>query len=145
MDMLDPVTRDRDTSPTLEEQEPEELVGGLDDPVRRGIVAESDVDPLFHSFHTRMNPLSCQLDPILHTPTYVRTLSPILFAAVLTAASKVERPDLYPPLLAFANELVVNGFASGTCEVEFVQAISILSFSKPAADSASFRRVGYGA
>ena len=85
----------------------------------------------FHSFFTLLNPASCQLDSRVHTPDFVQQTSPVLFTAVLCVAAKVERPDLYPPLLIHANSLVAKGFAEDLVTVEFVSSISLLSFWKP--------------
>ena len=83
------------------------------------------------SFFTLLNPASCQLDSRVHTPDFVQQTSPVLFTAVLCVAAKVERPDLYPPLLIHANSLVAKGFAEDLVTVEFVSSISLLSFWKP--------------
>jgi hypothetical protein len=62
----------------------------------------SSIDPRclssFFSYHNRLNVFSCILDPALHTPSYTRQHSTILFTCILTTAAKALLPQTYPSL-----------------------------------------------
>jgi hypothetical protein len=90
-----------------------------------------------------MNVTVAILDPVLHTASYCRTKSPLLYTAVLTVTSKVIRPKAYSSCLLLANKLVGQAVELGLCSVEIVQALSLLTHWKKADDATSWRRVGY--
>ncbi|KAF2996279.1 hypothetical protein E8E13_005006 [Curvularia kusanoi] len=90
-----------------------------------------------------LNPFVSQLDPELHTLSYVRVSSSFLFTAVLTAAAKLLHAPLYASLSALAEDLFVECFRGGTKSVEIVQAILILTYWKKPDDSRAWLSVGY--
>lgn len=60
-------------------------------------------------------------DPVLHTLSFTRETSPVLFSAVLTASAKFVLPAIYPKLLDFTNDMVGRCFGNGVLEIGFVQ------------------------
>lgn len=83
------------------------------------------------------------LDPALHTPTYCRNSSGILFTSILTVAAKVTRPDLYPRLLAMCEEMSVNCFRTGSRDIGYIQSVILLAFWRQAHDSTAWIMFGH--
>jgi hypothetical protein len=110
--------------------------------------ASSGADPrylsFFVSYHNRLNVFSCILDPALHTPSYTRQHSSILFTCILTTAAKALLPQTYPSLLQFANNMLGRAFAEGVVEIGLVQGLAVMAFWKEAGEAGGWRRVGYG-
>jgi hypothetical protein len=91
---------------------------------------------------TKLNPFVSQLDPHLHSFTYVRQKSSFLLAAVLTAASKSFEISLYPSLHEHAEKLYMEGFRRGDKSAETVQAIMVLTYWKEPNDTRAWMSVG---
>jgi hypothetical protein len=91
---------------------------------------------------TKLNPYISQLDPYLHTLTYVRQKSSFLLSAVLTAASKSFEPALYPSIHAHAEKLFMEAFQRGDKSAETVQAIMVLTYWKEPSDTRAWMSVG---
>ncbi|CED83577.1 Zn(2)-C6 fungal-type DNA-binding domain [Phaffia rhodozyma] len=123
--------------------EPTKKTIGWEDPVGVGLVSVEQAVMMFETYHDYMNVFIDLLDPVLHTASFTRETSPVLFSAVLTASAKFVLPGIYPKLLDFTNNMLGRCFGFGVLEIGFIQALSILSFWKPATDNSSFRRVGY--
>jgi hypothetical protein len=98
---------------------------------------------LFEGFMKHLNPFVSQLDPELHTLSYVRASSPLLFTAVLSAAAKLLQIPLYPALSTLAEYLFVESFRNGSKSVEIVQAILILTYWKKPDDNRAWLSVGH--
>ncbi|CAE6485991.1 unnamed protein product [Rhizoctonia solani] len=113
-----------------------------DTPVSVGFLREEEVPDLFHLYHNYLNPLIALLDPALHSPNYVRTRSSVLFTAILTVASRFGRPEAWENCNSLAQTLLGRALADGICSIEYVQALSLLTFWKDARDSSSWRKVG---
>ncbi|BEJ13333.1 hypothetical protein CspHIS471_0305070 [Cutaneotrichosporon sp. HIS471] len=113
------------------------------DPVMSGFLSEADAYELFEFYFHHLNVAVAILDPVLHTATYCRDKSPLLFSAVLTVTAKIIRPEAYPSCLFIANKLVGQAVEFGLCSIEIVQAIIMLTHWKKADDSTSWRKVGY--
>ncbi|KAJ6097540.1 hypothetical protein N7499_001914 [Penicillium canescens] len=113
-----------------------------DDPTRCGIVSHEVALRLFESFMTKLNPFVSQLDPHLHSFTYVRQKSSFLLAAVLTAASKSFEISLYPSLHEHAEKLYMEAFRRGDKSAETVQAIMVLTYWKEPNDTRAWMSVG---
>ncbi|KAJ5243274.1 uncharacterized protein N7469_001601, partial [Penicillium citrinum] len=64
-------TRQRDIGPDL-------------DPVELGLITMDEVNYLFPIYFTRLHPINGILDPMLHTPDFVRNRSSLLFTWILT-------------------------------------------------------------
>lgn len=90
-----------------------------------------------------MNPFICQFDPVLHTFKYIRSKSPFLFSSVLSAASKIFTPALYPKLHDHAESLLRDILCSGQKSTEIVQGICTLTYWKEPSDSRAWLFVGY--
>ncbi|CUA76172.1 hypothetical protein RSOLAG22IIIB_06130 [Rhizoctonia solani] len=93
-----------------------------EDPVKLGILPEDAVMGLFFSFHTILNPVIALLDPTLHTPIYVRRRSRVLYTAILAAAWRA--------------------LSDGISSVEYIQALSIMTYWKEAEDTSTWRKLG---
>ncbi|CAK9783420.1 unnamed protein product [Cutaneotrichosporon oleaginosum] len=113
------------------------------DPVMSGFLTEADAYELFEFYFHHLNVTVAILDPVLHTATYCRDKSPLLFSAVLTVTAKIIRPKAYSSCLLIANKLVGQAVEFGLCSIEVVQAIIMLTHWKKADDSTSWRKVGY--
>jgi hypothetical protein len=91
---------------------------------------------------TKLNPYVSQLDPDLHSFTYVRYKSPFLFTAVLAAASKAFNSALYTTLHAHAENLFSQCLRQGEKSTESVQAILILTYWKEPSDARAWMSLG---
>ncbi|SGY69570.1 BQ5605_C004g03032 [Microbotryum silenes-dioicae] len=115
---------------------------GYVDPVDLHILGLVEADQLFHAYHIQLNPFIKILDPHLHTMEFTRKHSPILFSAVLCVAGKFTRVDLYPQLLAHAQQLVGRALADNISHIGIVQALGILVYWKEPTDSSAWMKVG---
>ena len=106
-----------------------------DDPIVKALVNIHVAASLFEGFMKHLNPFVCQLDPQLHTLSYVRASSSFLFTAVLAAAAKLLHAPLYPALSTHAEDLFIESFRNGSKSVEIVQAILILTYWKKPDDN----------
>ncbi|SCV72426.1 BQ2448_3963 [Microbotryum intermedium] len=115
---------------------------GYVDPVDLHILGLVEAEQLFNAYHTQLNPFIKILDPHLHTMEFTRKHSPILFSAVLCVAGKFTRVDLYPQLLAHAQQLVGRAFVDNISHIGIVQALGILVYWKEPTDSSAWMKVG---
>jgi hypothetical protein len=95
------------------------------------------------SFISLLNPYICQLDPVLHTFTYVRHESPFLLSTILAVSAKLFNPALYQGLYGHAQDLYTETFRRGTKSAEIVQAILILTYWKEPQDTRVWMSLGY--
>lgn len=95
------------------------------------------------SYFRHMNATVAMLDPVIHSTTYCRHHSPLLFTAVLTVTARIIRPKAYAACLLLANKFVGQAVEFGLCSIEIVQALNLLAHWKKPDDETSFRRVGY--
>nr|XP_019009527.1 uncharacterized protein I206_06176 [Kwoniella pini CBS 10737]OCF48308.1 hypothetical protein I206_06176 [Kwoniella pini CBS 10737] len=121
-------------SPTIEGDE-NSLSELRDDP-------EAEATALVKLFHDRLNHLVAVLDYKLHTLSYLRRTSTVLFTAVIAVASKFSRPDLHHSLLSHAQTLLTRSINNGVTDVAVVQSIMILMYWKLPADTSSWRKIG---
>jgi hypothetical protein len=66
----------------------------------------------------------------------------VLFSAVLAAASKLYRKDLWPQLLAHANLSLDRALLRGATHISLMQSLMILTYTKAPADTSAWRRIG---
>ncbi|KAF8752633.1 Fungal specific transcription factor domain [Rhizoctonia solani] len=115
----------------------------IPDPLRRSIPRPF---PLSHDTKPQDNydtPVSMALlDPALHTPTYVRTRSSVLFTAIPHCVLPVRPAQCLGELQFPCQTLLGRALADGICSIEYVQALSLLTFWKDSRDSSSWRKVG---
>jgi Fungal specific transcription factor domain len=90
-----------------------------------------------------LNPYISQLDPDLHTFSYIRQKSPFLLSSILAASAKMFNPTLYKSLYQHADDLFVESFRAGTKSTETVQAIMIMTYWKQPEDTRSWVNLGY--
>lgn len=135
----------------------------FEDIVVAGIIPEEQVEGLFQlcvgfllellfatltwlrctSYFAHLNPMTSLLDPDLHTVEFCRSRSAFLFTAILTVASKVAHPTLYPPSLKYAKSLLGQAFEAGTNTLELVQALATLVFWQDPTDDSGARKLAY--
>ncbi|GAA5915534.1 uncharacterized protein JCM6883_000281 [Sporobolomyces salmoneus] len=113
------------------------------DPVDLGVLSEVEAAQLFERFHSTLNSYLILFDKHLHTPSYVRNNSTILFTSLLAVSSKFFRPDLYTTLLEHAKALTGRAMAEGTATVAVVQSLFLLVFWKEPFDQNAWLKVGY--
>ncbi|GAA6018289.1 hypothetical protein JCM10207_000792 [Rhodosporidiobolus poonsookiae] len=113
-----------------------------DDVISRGLLTDHEALELFAIFFAEMNRYIILFDPLLHTLPYVRRTSTALLTALLCAASKYVRPDLYPALLAEAEELILRSTLKGEASVPLLQSILLLVYWKPPLDRSAWMRIG---
>lgn len=65
---------------------------GWMDPVSIGMISEQDAEQLIASYFSHLNPFIALLDPSLHTTSYLRSRSSILFSSVLAVTAKYFLP-----------------------------------------------------
>ncbi|KAJ4050763.1 hypothetical protein NW761_005560 [Fusarium oxysporum] len=115
----------------------------LEDPIELGLITPSLAKSLFDSFITVLNPYISQLDPYLHTFTYVRSKSAFLLSSILAMSAKAFNHVLYAKLYDHSQDLFANVFRRGSKSIEIVQAILILTYWKEAQDTRVWTSVGY--
>ncbi|CAE6434915.1 unnamed protein product [Rhizoctonia solani] len=113
-----------------------------EDPVKLGILPEDAVMGLFFSFHTVLNPVIALLDPTLHTPIYVRRRSRVLYTAILAAACRFFKPAHFKPVHDLAQLLLGRALSDGISSVEYIQALSIMTYWREAEDTSTWRKLG---
>ncbi|KAN0062269.1 hypothetical protein ACQY0O_005450 [Thecaphora frezii] len=113
------------------------------DPVTAGILSEADAYELFDYYFLHLNITLALLDPGLHTVDYCRSVSSLLYTAVLTVTAKIVRPEAYSPCVVLSNRLLGQAFEHALCSVELIQSINLLTHWRKADDTSSFRRIGY--
>lgn len=120
---------ERDTGPDL-------------DPVDQGLVTIEDAEYLFPLFFSRLHPVNGILDPVLHTPEYVRSRSALLFTWLMAISAQFDSGSgaLAKRLRIHGERLSHHVHASGLKSVEIVQGyyISLLS-ANPASTLAAER------
>ncbi|KPV73422.1 uncharacterized protein RHOBADRAFT_55167 [Rhodotorula graminis WP1] len=112
------------------------------DVVDLGILTLAEAESLFAFFFGELNRYIILFDKYLHTLAFVRSTSTVLFAALLAVSAKFARPDLYPPLLANAQQLIGRGIVEARASVGLIQAILTLIYWKPPTDMSAWLRVG---
>ncbi|EXL45204.1 hypothetical protein FOCG_12613 [Fusarium oxysporum f. sp. radicis-lycopersici 26381] len=105
----------------------------LEDPIELGLITPSLAKSLFDS----------QLDPYLHTFTYVRSKSAFLLSSILAMSAKTFNHVLYAKLYDHSQDLFANVFRRGSKSIEIVQAILILTYWKEPQDTRVWTSVGY--
>ncbi|KAI5480121.1 hypothetical protein MNV49_001781 [Pseudohyphozyma bogoriensis] len=113
------------------------------DPVNMKMISIHEAEQLVRNFHQDLNPLIKILDLHLHTHDYVRSSSTVLYAAMLAAAAKFFRKDIYPQLLSQAQQLVTRAMSETLSHIGVIKAICILIYWKESGDRSSWMRVGW--
>ncbi|KAL0935704.1 prib protein [Colletotrichum truncatum] len=105
------------------------------DPVTARLVDQSDVALYFELFFAKRNPLVGLLDPALHTPEYVYSMSFTLFSAVCALGCAIsERPRdriIYPALISMAEANMTWSIAACVKSVEIIQTILCMKYWSP--------------
>ncbi|KAJ5630371.1 fungal-specific transcription factor domain-containing protein [Penicillium longicatenatum] len=117
--------------------------GSLDDPIRLGLINISIAQCLFDHFITVFNPYISQLDPALHTFSYVRRKSSFLLSTILASSAKAFNPTFYPKLHEHAESLLAKNFLSGIKTTEIAQGTLILTYWKEPRDTRAWVLLGY--
>ncbi|KAL4866517.1 hypothetical protein BDV12DRAFT_210441 [Aspergillus spectabilis] len=112
-----------------------------DDPAVLGLINTQVALCLLEYFMQKINPYISQLDPTLHTFTYLRR-SPFLLTTVLAVAAKAFESALYPDLHAHAERLFADCFRRGDKSTEVIQAILLLTYWKEPNDTRAWTSVG---
>ncbi|KAL5357114.1 hypothetical protein BJX96DRAFT_4164 [Aspergillus floccosus] len=101
------------------------------DPVELGLVSMEEAHALFPIYFTRLHPVNGILDPVLHTPEYVRSQSALLFTWILALTAQFERgfSSIAKRLRLHGERLSRHVHTCGYKSVEIVQGyyISLLS------------------
>ncbi|KAJ5742816.1 uncharacterized protein N7511_011217 [Penicillium nucicola] len=112
------------------------------DPIDLGLVTMEEAHHLFPIYFARLHPVNGILDPMLHTPEFVRAQSALLFTWILalTAQFDHESASIAKRLRFHGEKLSKHVHTSGYKSVEIVQGyyISLLS-ATPAETSAQER------
>lgn len=72
----------------------------------------------------------------------MRETSAVLFSAVLAAASKFFRKDLYQVLLAHTQQLFNRALAESCYDISLIQAIGLLVYWRETTDKSAFVKIG---
>ncbi|BGP17123.1 hypothetical protein JCM10213_001122 [Rhodosporidiobolus nylandii] len=106
------------------------------DPVNLGILTQSDFDRLVELYFTRLHPFFLHLNPNLHTPQFLRNVSPFLSTALayICATFEPNAQHLVPPLHDHMHRLSTRVWAEGLKSLEIVQAYLLLIHYCPIAD-----------
>ncbi|KAL4892013.1 hypothetical protein BDV59DRAFT_202914 [Aspergillus ambiguus] len=101
------------------------------DPVELGLVSMEEAHALFPIYFSRLHPVNGILDPVLHTPEYVRSHSALLFTWILALTAQFERgfSSIAKRLRLHGERLSRHVHTCGYKSVEIVQGyyISLLS------------------
>ncbi|KAJ5414125.1 hypothetical protein N7509_000752 [Penicillium cosmopolitanum] len=101
------------------------------DPVELGLVTMDEANYLFPIYFTRLHPINGILDPMLHTPEFVRARSSLLFTWILTLTALFENncAPIAERLRLHGEKLSRYVHSCGLKSVEIVQGyyISLLS------------------
>ncbi|KIX04597.1 uncharacterized protein Z518_05467 [Rhinocladiella mackenziei CBS 650.93] len=112
------VNQDRDTGPDV-------------DPVDLGLVSMEEAHYLFPIFFARLHPINGILDPMLHTPEFVRSRSALLFTWILAISAQFDHASgsISKRLRIHGEHLSKYVHANGYKSVEIAQGyyISLLS------------------
>ncbi|KAL3485208.1 fungal-specific transcription factor domain-containing protein [Aspergillus germanicus] len=112
-----------------------------DDPVVLGLINTQVASCLLEYFMQKINPYISQLDPALHTFSFLRK-SPFLMTTVLAAAAKAFESSLYADLNAHAEALFATCFRRGDKSTEIIQAILLTTYWKEPNDTRVWTSVG---
>lgn len=112
-----------------------------EDPIVLDLVNAHVASCLLEYFMHKINPYISQLDPALHSFSYLRK-SPFLLTAVLAAAAKAFESSLYPGLHAHAEHLFIESFRRGDKSTEVIQGILLLTYWKEPNDTRAWTSVG---
>lgn len=112
-----------------------------EDPIVLDLVNAHVAACLLEYFMQKINPYISQLDPALHSLSYLRKC-PFLLTAVLAAAAKAFESSLYPGLHAHAEHLFVESFRRGDKSAEVIQGICLLTYWKEPNDTRAWTSVG---
>ncbi|ORY22182.1 hypothetical protein BCR39DRAFT_552063, partial [Naematelia encephala] len=85
-----------------------------------------------------MTDLSCSV----HTLSYLRQTSPILFSTVLACASRFFRKDLHSLLLSHASTILDRASNSGVADIGIVQSLMLSTYWKAPEDTSAWRKIG---
>ncbi|OAG37211.1 hypothetical protein AYO21_08629 [Fonsecaea monophora] len=111
------------------------LEKGVCDPITARLIDEDDVSLYFKLFLELRNPFVGLLDPLLHTPDYVYSMSFTLFSVVCAlgcAVSTLPRDRVvYPALFTLAEGCLKWSIASSVKSIETIQAIIIMQYWAP--------------
>ncbi|KAJ5608756.1 hypothetical protein N7528_009323 [Penicillium herquei] len=106
-------------------------VGPDVDPIDLGLITVEEADHLFPIYFTRLHPINGILDPILHTPEFVRSRSALLFTWVLALTAQFDHgcASIAKRLRLHGEKLSRHVHTCGFKSVEIVQGyyISLLS------------------
>lgn len=136
------------TTPVVKPGERAKAAGALfsqeaiPDAVDLGILTLAEADQLWSFFFRTLNRFIILFDHVLHTREFVRSTSTVLFASILAVSAKFIRPDLYPTLLANAQQLVGRGIVESRASLGLIQAILVLVYWKPPMDGSAWLRTG---
>ncbi|RFU26076.1 hypothetical protein B7463_g10260, partial [Scytalidium lignicola] len=131
--LLDPEPRSYRCSDYFKPPEPQwrRDTGPDVDPVELGIVTMEEAEDLFPIYFHRLHPINGILDPKLHTPTFVRTRSALLFTWMLaiTAQFNPDCSTLAKRLRLHGEKLSKHVHTCGYKSVDIIQGyyISLLS------------------
>jgi len=105
-------------------------------------------------FHQRLNPLVAVLDGnrkfqqsilvlhSVHTMSYLRRTSSVLFSTVLASSSRFFRHDLHPTLLSHARTVLDRALQAGSTDIGVVQSLMLLTYWKDPEDTSGWMKVG---
>ncbi|GAA6021821.1 hypothetical protein JCM10207_002074 [Rhodosporidiobolus poonsookiae] len=98
------------------------------DPVNLGLLSEADLDRLVGLYFTHLRPFFLHLYPSLHTPRFLRDVSPFLTTslAYTCATFDPQSRDLVEPLHRHVMKLSGRVWADGLKSLEIVQAFLLL-------------------
>ncbi|CAK7234615.1 hypothetical protein SCUCBS95973_008994 [Sporothrix curviconia] len=117
-------------------------VGPDVDPVDLGLVTMEEATALFPFYFARLHPINGILDPVLHTPEFVRSRSALLFTWILALTAQFDHgsASIAKRLRLHGEKLSNHVHACGFKSVEIIQGyyISLLS-ANPAATLAEER------
>ncbi|KAJ6020447.1 transcriptional regulator family: Fungal Specific TF [Penicillium herquei] len=117
-------------------------VGPDVDPIDLGLITVEEAHHLFPIYFTRLHPINGILDPILHTPEFVRSRSALLFTWVLALTAQFDHgcASIAKRLRLHGEKLSRHVHTCGFKSVEIVQGYYISLLSATPADTLAEER-----
>lgn len=99
-----------------------------------------DVPQRFFEYHNNCIGL---LDPVLHTPAFCSSTSPLLFHAILAVTAGTFRLDKYVALWERTKSMISLAFGAAEESVELCQAVSLINNWNDVEDKSGSLRFGF--
>ncbi|KAJ8097665.1 hypothetical protein POJ06DRAFT_270467 [Lipomyces tetrasporus] len=113
------------------------------DPIDLNLISHPSAQFLFEGFYKHFNCLVGLLDPELHTFSYTRQRSSLLFSSILTISSRIFRPESHLLLREHSESLLGKVLLACDSAIENIWSIVCMYYWKEVGDSRGYTLVGF--